>query len=83
MHEAGSEMLNQSTRDSYTPSLVGGTIIARPERSVAKSKASKPARTALFDFAADAATLRANGCGFAQKVRLCANLLWFDLERLL
>jgi hypothetical protein len=72
-------VLNQTTRHSYTSSLAVVPVAVRPERSAAKSKASKPARTALFDFAADAATLRANGCGFAQKVRLCANLLWFDL----
>jgi len=34
---------------------------AQDRLRVAKSKASKPARSALFDFAAAAATLRANG----------------------
>jgi hypothetical protein len=74
------EALNRTTQHSYTSSPAVVPVAVRPERSKAKSKASKPARIALFDFAADAATLRANGCGFAQKVRLCANLLWFDLD---
>src|SRR2546422_3165544 len=34
------------------------TVTVRPERSGAKSKASKPASAPLFDFAAPAATLR-------------------------
>ena len=71
--------LNQTTRHSYISSLAIVSVAVRPERSAAQSKAGKPVTTALFDFAADAATLRANGCGFAQTVRLCANLLWFDL----
>jgi hypothetical protein len=54
-------MLNQTTGDSYTSSPAVGPITVRPERSAAKSKARKPAKIALFDFAAHAATLRANG----------------------
>ncbi|HEV8712905.1 MAG TPA: hypothetical protein VGX03_08770 [Candidatus Binatia bacterium] len=72
--------LNQTTRHSYTSSLTVVPGAVRPERSAAKSKVSKPARSVLFDFAADAATLRANGCGFAQQVRRYTNLLWFDLD---
>ena len=71
--------LNQTTRHLYTFSLAVVPIAVRPERSAAQSKASDPARTVLFDCAAAAATLRANGGGFAPQVRLCANLLWFDL----
>jgi len=32
-----------------------------------------------FDFAAHAATLRANGKSIAQHVRHCPNVVWFDL----
>jgi len=71
--------LAQTTLHPHTSSLALVPFTVQPERSEAESKAGKLARIALFDFAADAATLRANGCGFAQKVRLCANLLWFDL----
>jgi len=38
-----------------------GTFPVRPEHSAAKSKATGPAPSLLFDFAAGAATLRANG----------------------
>jgi len=80
LHGGKTSHLNQTTQHPYTSSLAGVPVAVRPERSAAKSKARKPARSALFDFAADAATLRANGGGFAQQVQLCANLLWFDLD---
>jgi hypothetical protein len=72
-------MLNQTTEDWYTSSPAVGALPVRPERSKAKSKAGTPARIALFDFAAGAATLRANGKRIAQQVRHCANVVWFDL----
>jgi len=53
--------LNQTTEYSYTVSLIVGFSSVQHERSGAKSKASGLVRSLLFDFAADAATLRANG----------------------
>jgi hypothetical protein len=47
--------LNRTTEDWYTSSLAVESLPVRPERSAAKSKAGKPARSALFDFAAGAA----------------------------
>jgi class 3 adenylate cyclase len=55
------QSLNQTTQDWYTSSPAVDSLPVRPERSAAKSKARKPSRSALFDFAASAATLRANG----------------------
>src|SRR5215510_10957368 len=54
-------LLNRTARDSYTSSLAVDPISVRPERSVAKSKATELAPGLLFDFAAGVATLRANG----------------------
>ncbi len=39
----------------------------------------EPPKIVLFDFAADAATLRANGQGIAQQVRCRPNAVWSDL----
>jgi hypothetical protein len=72
--------LNQATEDWYTSLPAVGDIPVRPERSAAKSKAGNPATIALFDFAASAATLRANGKRIAQQVRHCANVVCFDLD---
>jgi len=44
-----------------------GVFPVRPERSAAKSKATGPARSLLFDFAAGTATLRANGWCFLKE----------------
>jgi len=59
--EKRAESLNQTTGDSYTTSQAVDSVSVRPERSEAKSKALRIATNPLFDFAADAATLRANG----------------------
>jgi hypothetical protein len=75
--------LNQTTRYSYTSSLTVVPVAVRSERSRASGEVEErdlsgsaglrlPLRQAQ-------GTLRPNGCSFAQKVRLCANLLWFDL----
>jgi hypothetical protein len=56
-------LLNRTTRDSYTSSLAVDSVSVRPEHSEAKSKATGLAPSLLFDFAAGAATLRANGQG--------------------
>jgi len=52
--------LNRTTRDSYTSSLAVDSVSVWPERNRAKSKATRPAPSLLFDFATSAATLRAN-----------------------
>jgi hypothetical protein len=80
--------LNQATEDWYTSSPAVGAIPVRPEPfgyaqdrlRGEKSKAENPATIALFDFAAGAATLRANGKRIAQQVKHCANVVCFDLD---
>jgi hypothetical protein len=47
--------------------------------SKGKSKAVRPATRTLFDFAAGAATLRANGGAITQEVQDCTNVMWSDL----
>src|SRR5262245_58853695 len=71
--------LNRTTKDSYTSSLVIDSGSVRPERSAAKSKAAELAPSLLFDLAARAATLRANGQWSAKLSGSCCS--WLNWTR--
>jgi len=75
--------LNRTTWDLYTSSPAVDSITVRPERSAAKSKARTPSKIALFDFAAHAATLRANGQKYNSTSEELSQrrVVWFRLDR--
>jgi hypothetical protein len=73
-------LLNRTAGHWHSVKLFEHTLTVRSERSRASGEVEELARRASGGLRLRCATLRPNGKG-RQRVRKCANLLWFDLVK--